>query len=291
MDIDKLKSFCKLIELKTLPEVANVTGLSISGVQRQISTMEKELGYKLFEKKNKLLRPTRNAENFYRECLHIIRAYEKAVVNLGSETKPLEGELIINATQASVSTWMIDDMAEFIASHPEIQFRLRGDDAPVNHLLAYCDLFIREQQDELDKSIVQRFLRSFQFQLYASENYIKKNGTPKTINDLKDHTLIVQGLPNQKLHQELNWYIEFIPQHLQKMIFINSGHGVLRAIEDSLGIGIASNFAEINSKATLIKVLPQMKPKTIDIYLMYPQDTKKLEQINALYNYLIYSYQ
>lgn len=289
MDIDKLKTFCLLMELKTLPEVSKVTRLSTSGVQKQITALEKELGHKLFMKQKKNLKPTIEGENFYRSSLKLIEDYEEALKNLKKISHELTGTFVINSTPSAIGSWLLEDLKDFIQHNSQVQFIFLGDDSPIENLMNQCDVFIRPSS-EVPPLFEKKNLRRFSGFLYATKEYFSSRPLPEKPEDLKNYRIIAHGTERQLLRQGINWHLDYLPRGFQNILYVNSSLGVLKAIENSLGIGIATDFGIEALKNDVVKVLPNLRSKEVEICIVYAKDSLKIQHINMLYDCLIKRY-
>lgn len=286
MDIDKLDTFCLLMEHKTLADVATRKKLSVSGVQRQIASIEAEIGHKLFEKRHRLLKPTGKGEVFYQKSLDIIHEYKQALKDLDEGSAELTGSLVINSTPTAVSSWLASDLGSFINQNPNVRLSLFGSDKSIEQLKTECDVFIRPEEPKLH-GFEQKPVKTFTFYLYASKKYVETNGYPKDIDDLEKHKIILYGSEKNMSIGGVNWYVKYLPQKFQNYVFINSGLGILKAIESSVGIGAISEYG-INTytKSQLVKVLPQLMPYKVDLFFIYPKNSLKKRHLENLYQYL-----
>ena len=273
------------MENKTLVETAKLTKLSVSGVQRQISSMEDELNTQLFVKQNRLLKPTPEGDLFYEHSLKIIDLYEKALSSTQKKDFDLHGEFVINASTSSVASWLMDDLKDFIEKHNQASYVIQADDRPIRQIKNECDVFLRAQDFD-SAEFEQKKIKNFCFKLFASEEYIRKYGTPKDLKDLNHHKILVYGTPKILQHNELNWHLAYIDNIHHNTIFINSGMGILRAIESHLGIGIISTYAGKNSQTKLVDILPNENKHSIDMYMIYLRNTQKKAHIEKLYEHL-----
>lgn len=285
MDIEKLRTFCALIEHKTLQEASKVRQLTVSGVHRQITSLEAEVGKKLFEKQQKWLKPTQEADTFYGYCLDIIKKYDNALAQLKHDSHDFSGQLTINAPTSALDSWLMEDLSGFIHKHPDIHFTLIGDNGPIEKSLNEADVFIRSEPmssfswDSLP-------LRDFTFNLYASTDYLAQKGQPLTPDDLKNHRIIFQGSQAKPLHTDLNWHLQYLPTGYRNILTVSTGLGVYMAVKNSIGIGSISAEA-IRKDAQLIQcVLPQLQSFTRTAYLSYAKDSTKTALVTKLYDYM-----
>ncbi len=76
MNIKALRTFSMIIGKGTLTAAAEVLCISESAASRQISVLESELGFKLFSREKRNLRPTHEGAEFYREVERILYSLE-----------------------------------------------------------------------------------------------------------------------------------------------------------------------------------------------------------------------
>lgn len=281
MDLDKIKTFCLLIEHKTLVEVAKITKLSISGVQRQITSIEDELGVKLFQKQLRLLKPTPEGDRFYQHCLKLLDDYEIALSEVTRDPDDLIGELTISATTSSVASWLMEDLCDFIKENDKIRFIISADDEPIRFLKNVCDVFMRPLDND-SPEFESRFFKTFHYYMAASKEYLKSHGPVETIEDLAHQKIIVYGKVASQWYTDMNWHLSYLPKDFRNLIFINSGLGVTNAVENGIGIGVISDYAIDKSDRGLVKILEDLTPHSIDIYIIYPKNSLKKAQIDKM---------
>jgi DNA-binding transcriptional LysR family regulator len=285
MDLEKIRTFCLLMEHKTLVETAKITKLSISGVQRQIATLEEALGIKLFQKQQRHLKPTPEGDRFYQHCVKMLEGYDHLIEGLSQPSDELMGELFINATGSSIGSWLTEDIANFIKQNPTVRFVLVADDRPVQQIKNECDVFIRPKIEDLG-DLEQRYLRTFSFLVYASKDYLKEHGVPQRPEDLVHHKVIAYGKLHGLAQHGLNWHLDYLPHDFRNMVYINSGLGILKAVERSVGIGVISSDDYSQVPEDLVRLFPDVTPHTVDMYMIYPRNTLKRNHLDSLYAYL-----
>lgn len=285
MDIEKLRTFCAMMEHKTLSEVSKIRRLTVSGVHRQIASLENELGKKLFEKHQKWLKPTTHATLFYTHSLKIIEDYDHALQALNEENEGLIGEFSINASTTSMDTWLMEDLSGFMNSHPDLSFNLIGSNKRIAKIMNEADVFIRTEK--MNSAGWECWpLREFHSNLYASREYIDENGAPQTAEDLKEHRIILQGSPSQPLSADLNWHLSYLPSGYKNTVLVNTGLGVYTAVKNSVGLGIVTVEWIRDKGNDLVPVFTRTKSDGLPVYFVFQKNTAKMKAITKLYDYL-----
>ena len=76
MNLETLKLFCSLVEVKSLTKAGNDIGRSQSMVSTQLRKLEREVGTRLIDRTRNAFQPTPDGEICYRYCQEICRLVE-----------------------------------------------------------------------------------------------------------------------------------------------------------------------------------------------------------------------
>ena len=163
--------------------------LSQSAISRQISALEESLNTSLFHRHARGLVLTEQGEVLYRSVRDMIQNLN-AAESLIAETKERpEGQLRITTTTGLGSTWLAPRMSEFIERYPGIQVSLLISDSDLDLTLREADVAIRITEPT-QPDLVRRHLMQIHTHVYASPDYLKFNGIPKTPEELTQHRII-----------------------------------------------------------------------------------------------------
>ncbi|MEG1002905.1 MAG: LysR family transcriptional regulator, partial [Clostridium sp.] len=86
MQIDSLKYFYEVAELKSISKVANNSHISQPALSHQLSKLEKELGAKLFERSNRGVELTSQGEILYNYAKEIILSHNNLVEEINANS-------------------------------------------------------------------------------------------------------------------------------------------------------------------------------------------------------------
>ena len=139
-----------------------------------------------------------------------------------------------------------------------------------------------------DKSdLIQRKLGMVATNLYASPEYLKENGTPRTPQDLDNHRIIGYGSQNSPL-DAMSWAQrvgrdDTLPR--KATLTVSNVPAMLRAVEAGVGIADLPDYMA-SAVPRLVRVLPDHTGPSFDLYFVYPSDLKRSKRINAFRDFL-----
>ena len=88
--------------------------------------------------------------------------------------------------------WLTPRLGEFIDLYPEIRVTLLTTDEELDLAMREADVAIRLRQPT-QPDLIQRKLFSVHFHAYASPEYLKRFGTPHTLEELDNHRIVLLG--------------------------------------------------------------------------------------------------
>jgi DNA-binding transcriptional LysR family regulator len=286
MDWGKLRSFHAAAEAGSLTSAGERLGISQSAVSRQIAALEEQLGISLFQRHARGLVLTDSGHTLYRSTADMASAALSASAALKDQQETPQGELVVTAPVAFGSTWLVPRLGEFSNLHPDMQLDLRLDDKDYDLLKLEAECAIRLwPADKAD--LIQRKLATVETSLYASPDYLKANGVPRTPLDLDNHRIIAYGDESSPLH-EINFARrvgrdDSLPR--EPALKLNNVFAMLRAVEAGLGIADVPDYMA-GAVPSLVKVLPDHTGPSFDLYFIYPSDLRRSKRIAAFRDFL-----
>lgn len=285
MNRDKLLLFYEVATLKSVTKAADKLESNPPTVSRILKSIEEEVGSDLFTSYPKRMTLTRQGEIFLGQAKRLLLEYEKLNKDLKSSPQEMEGEFNISTNTGVISLIIFDALKDFIKEHQNISFSFTETDIPPDFALRESDIDIRSLRKN-EKDIEAHYLRTDTLGLYASEDYLVRQGTIESLNDFKKHALLV--FPTVRTNQENdnpNWHLLKIPAWNRKIAF-QSTLVMKRAIENGLGVGPLSVKEAENSSTRLIPILPNLFTTSKDLYFMYPDILSDYKVVTELYNHL-----
>ena len=192
MDWDKLKVFHAAAEAGSFTHAGEQLGLSQSAVSRQVSALEQALSVSLFHRHARGLILTEQGELLYRTAHEVFMKLESARAKLTDSRERPNGDLQVTTTVGLGTHWLTPKLGEFIDLYPDIRISVITTDEELDLAMREADVAIRLRQPT-QPDLIQRKLFSVHFHAYAAPEYLKRFGTPRTIEDLDNHRILVLG--------------------------------------------------------------------------------------------------
>jgi DNA-binding transcriptional LysR family regulator len=289
MDWDKLKVFHAAAEAGSFTHAGEQLGLSQSAVSRQVSALEQELSVSLFHRHARGLILTEQGELLYRTAHDVFMKLEAARAKLTDSREKPHGELKVTTTPGIGIHWLTPRLGEFVDLFPDIRLTLITTDEELDLAMREADVAIRLRQPT-QPDLIQRKLFSVHFHAYASAEYLKRAGTPRTLDELDHHRIIILGGSTVPIYlQNRNWLTEVARNGKgprQPVFMINNIMGLLRACQRGLGIALLPDYL-IEENAGLVQLFGEEEGPALDAFFVYPEELKAVARVQAFRDFLV----
>jgi DNA-binding transcriptional LysR family regulator len=286
MDWGKLRSFHAAAEAGSLTSAGDRLGISQSAVSRQIAALEETLGVSLFQRHARGLVLTDAGHTLFRSTMDMAQAAQSANTALRDQQETPQGELIVSAPVAFGSTWLVPRLGNFVKKHPDLHLDLRLEDREYDLLKLEAECAIRLwAADKAD--LIQRKLGTVATNLYASPEYLKTAGMPRTPQDLDNHRIIAYGDESSPL-QEMSFACRVGRDDAPPRpatLKVNNVFAMLRAVDAGLGIADVPDYMA-STMPRLVKVLPENVGPIFDLYFIYPSDLRRSKRVAAFRDFV-----
>lgn len=287
MDWDRLRIFHAVAEAGSFTHAGHELGLSQSAVSRQISALEQELNVPLFHRHARGLILTEQGEMLYRTAHDVFTKLAAAQARLmDSKDKPT-GELRITTTVGLGSIWLTPRIAEFIELYPEISVVLLLEDRELDLAMREADVAIRLRRP-VQPDLIQRKLFTVHYHIYASPDYIRRRGLPKSLGDLDDHAIVSFG-STTAFFTNINW-LETAGRSegdsRRPALKVNSVYGLRRAVETGVGIASLPDYI-VGKESQLVQIAIPAETPEFDTYFVYPEELRDSKRVAVFRDYLV----
>src|SRR6266581_6747120 len=244
MDWDKLKVFHAAAEAGSFTHAGEKLSLSQSAVSRQVSALEQELNAPLFHRHARGLILTEQGEMLYRTAHEVFMKLEAARTKLTDSREKPHGELKIQTTVGLGVSWLTPRLGEFLELYPDIRITLLTTELELDLAMREADVAIRLRLPT-QPDLIQRKLFTMHFHAYASPEYLKRFGTPRSVEDLDRHRIMVLGGNAPNYLQDVHWLTKAGrngKEPREPWFVINNVLGLLRACQRGLGIAMLPDY-------------------------------------------------
>jgi len=287
MDWDKLKIFHTVAEAGSFTNASTILNLSQSAISRQIQALENDLKVQLFERHARGLVLTENGEYLFKSAHEVISRLKDVESNLSGEKDKLHGKLAVTTVVSFGTTWLTPRIKEFMDLHPGIRVELIFDDKELDLSTREADVAIRMRRPKQLNYIQKKFV-NFNYHIYGSNQYLEKNGYPKTIKDLDNHKFITYGRGAPSPVYNPDWVVKLGAKEGKKrksIMKVNSVYGLLLAVQSGVGLAALPDYI-VHNVPNLTKVLPDESGKPTETHFVYPASLKNNAKLIAFRNFL-----
>ncbi len=288
MDWDKLKVFHAAAEAGSFTHAGEQLGLSQSAVSRQVSALEQELSVSLFHRHARGLILTEQGEVLYRTAHDVFMKLEAARAKLTDSRERPNGELKVTTTVGLGINWLTPRLGEFVDLYPDVRINLITTDEELDLAMREADVAIRLRLPT-QPDLIQRKLFSVHFHAYASADYLKRFGTPRTHEDLDSHRILLLGGQVPHYLQNVNWLVDIGRDGKgprTPLLLINNILGVMRACQRGLGIAMLPDYL-VEENGGLMQLFADAGEIALDAYFVYPEELKSVARVQVFRDFLV----
>jgi DNA-binding transcriptional LysR family regulator len=289
MDWDKLKVFHAAAEAGSFTHAGEQLGLSQSAVSRQVSALEAELGVALFHRHARGLILTEQGELLHHTAHDVFMKLEAARAKLTDSREKPHGDLRVTTTPGIGVNWLTPRLGEFIDLYPDIRITLMTTEEELDLAMREADVAIRLRLPT-QPDLIQRKLFSVHFHAYASPEYIKRFGTPRALDELDSHRIVLLGGTTVPAYlQNRNWLIEVARNGKgprTAALVISNVLGVLRACQRGVGIALLPDYL-VEENGGLVQLFGENDAPALDAFFVYPEELKSVARVQVFRDFLV----
>lgn len=186
---DELQVFVSVIESGSISAAAEHMGQTPSAISRTLSRLEAKLETTLINRTTRRMDLTEEGKFFLEKAKQILAQMDELEERLSLRQHVPSGRLRINAASPFMLHAVVPYVAEFRTLYPDIQLELNSNDLVIDLLEQSTDVAIRIGV-LADSTLHARSLGSSPLSILASPAYLKKHGTPTTVEALASHALL-----------------------------------------------------------------------------------------------------
>jgi DNA-binding transcriptional LysR family regulator len=188
-----MKVFRQVVESGSFVGAAERLNLSTAMTSKHLMHLEKHLGTRLLNRSSRNSSLTESGKLFFERCKVILEEVAEAELAVGSVTGVPRGTLRVTAPSWSATRIMVDLLASYRQRYPEVVVDMSFEDRLVDLVADGYDLALRATADPLPAGLIARPLRLMPFVIAASDEYLRRCGTPQSPEDLVNHDCVMIG--------------------------------------------------------------------------------------------------
>jgi len=172
-----LRAFEAAARHESFKAAAEELCLTQSAISHQIRGLEELLGVVLFERSSQGVLLSADGRGYFEQVRACLDSLAGATAELMGET--LEGNLVIGATPAFTSRWLLPRLADFAGANPGIVLEIIPNNAPLAFPDDGTDILIQYGSAPAKGYLVEPFLSTTRFPV-CSPDWLAREGRPES---------------------------------------------------------------------------------------------------------------
>ena len=284
MDWDKLRIFHAVADVGSLTHAGDRLNLSQSAVSRQIRALEESLGATLFHRHARGLILTEQGELLHDATSAMSRRLETASARIKDSEEEVFGELRVTTTFGFGLLWLAPRLPKLYERYPDLKVDLMLEERVLDLPMREADVAIRMKEPS-QADLIRKRLMSVQMLMYASRDYLERNGTPDSLDDISEHRLICQNTDSAQVSAGAQLVQHLLTCNPHSLLTVNNYFGVLQGVLNNLGIGVLPDYV-VQDFPDLVRILPEIESTVVPVFLAYPEELRQSKRISAFRDFV-----
>jgi len=282
--IDLFRIFIRVVDCTSFTRAADTLTMPRSSVSAAIQELEGRVGARLLHRTTRKVTPTQDGLAFYERCQQLVADVEETE-NLFRQTaaRP-SGKLRVDVPGRIGRLVIAPALAEFLDRYPQIDIDLGVTDRSINLIEDRADCVLRVGPLD-DSSLIARPLGELALINVASPAYLSHHGTPRTLDDLRNHLAVNYASPTSGRVEGWEWIENGVAKMvaMRGRVTVNSAEAYIACCLAGLGlIQIPAYDVRRHLDAgDLVDVLENHRAAPLPLTLLYPHREHLSRRLNV----------
>ena len=283
-DWNRARAFLVTAEEGSLSAAARALGMTQPTLGRQVDALEEELGVILFERAGRGLVLTPSGLELLDHVREMGEAAGRMSLAASGQAHEIEGKIAITASEIYSAHYLPPAIARLRKEAPGIEIELVATNDTKDLRRREADIAVRSFRPE-QPDLIARKVGDDTGRLYGARAYLESLGSPNTLVQLADATLIGFDETSQLVDGMKHYGFAFT---LANMRVISASHLVqIELVRAGVGLGvfpdrIAAKFPE------LVAVLPEItQPMVFPIWLTTHREVHTSRRVRLVFDILV----
>ncbi|MCI3943991.1 LysR family transcriptional regulator [Pseudomonas syringae] len=272
--LQNMRAFSCVAQAGSFTAAAAVLDTTTANVSRAVSNLEAHLQTRLLNRTTRRIALTEAGKRYLLRCEQILASVEEAEAEASDAHARPAGQLKVHSMPGVGQHYVIDAIARYRRSHPDVAFDLTMTHRVPDLLEEGYDVSIVLASELADSGFVSQRLGITYSIVCASPEYVKTFGMAHKPADLLNHACLRLVSPVFPLEKWL-----FDGPDGQEMVtinssplLVNSADAMKTAISSGMGVGILPIYSAIDGlrNGTLVRVLSDYRSQELNLYAIYP---------------------
>ncbi len=258
---------------------SKILGIAQPTVARKLDALEHALNTTLFERDTRGANPTESARRLLAKAEELEAAADAFANEAASllRARPIR----VTAFTTNLSGQVSDIFTTYALDHPGIEFQFIPSANFVDILGGEADIGMRLTSTPPEDELICRHVSTAEFGVYASKDYIKRHGAPRSVEDLKDHAIINMEVGQH--HMISKWIMTHADP--KRVVVTTAEHTIAHAtIKAGRGVGV-ENLRMARSYADLELCFGPIPELAMPHMILVNPDAYRRAEVKAFVKY------
>jgi DNA-binding transcriptional LysR family regulator len=293
LSLDDLAVFVRVVERGGFAAAARELRVPTSTVSRAIERLEARAEARLLHRTTRSVRPTSEGRELFTSVASPVAALRSAARSVEPVTRQPTGRLRVSVPGDLFATFLAEVMVAFAERYPLVGLDFKLTNEPSDLVNEGLDVALRAAARLPDSSLVVRKLGQLEHRLYASPDYLRKHGAPKSIAELSSHRCIVfRGVELTRTWRLRNSRGD-VDVKIRGAMGGDDFAFVRAAAIAGGGIGLLPHLLGSTDEANerLVRVLPELSARGATLYIVYPSAKKVPLRVTAFRDFVVEAFE
>ncbi len=292
MALENLASFVMAVDRGSLTGAAKALGVPKSTISRRLARLEEALGQQLVLRTSRAFRLTEAGEALYRRSAPALLDLDAAMDATRDAAAEPVGPLRITApVDLGSSTAFASAMIRFAATWPRLRLTVDLSDRMVDLVAEGVDVGCRLHTGPLEDraSLKVRRLRQLEMGLFATRDYLDREGRPDHVEALNTHALVRIELPGGSSPWPLLGQLpdlEGPDRPAGSGLTTTSMNFAAAAVAAGAGIGLLPVLVANALPTAVERVLPELDVAAPTLSLVWPSSRQLSPRVRAFVDFM-----
>ncbi|QFZ82459.1 LysR family transcriptional regulator [Variovorax paradoxus] len=272
--LGSIELFCLAAESGGFTSAALAAGVTPAAVSRSISRLEKRLGLRLFVRTTRSVRLTDAGRVYFAQCRQALAQLAEAEREVTGQQSLPSGTLRISVPTTYGHHRILPMLPAFRERFPDIRLHVHLSNRNIDFVEEGYDMAVRVRAQP-DSTLIARHLEDADLVVVATRKYLRKAGTPRTLDDLAAHECIQFELPSSG--RRISWL--FKENGKDREVFADSAYSCSDEVLGGVtlaksGAGLFQTYRFVVEKeladGALVEVLKPFAGRSRPYTLLYP---------------------
>ena len=290
-NLDALLIFARVAELTSFTRAAESLGIQKGRVSTVVRGLERDLGVALLHRTTRTVQLTEDGRAFYARARALLAEVEELQTMFSRHDAPLRGRLRVDMPTVLAQSVVVPALPQLLAAHPQLELELSSTDRRVDLVQEGFDCVVR-LGSIVDETLIARPLGKLRMINAASPSYLARYGTPHTLDDLRSqghqmvhYTWTLGGKLAGWEYPDGDAYASLMLPGAMQVNSVQTYHAAGLA-----GVGLIqagySALAQHIERGALVEVLPDLRPKPLDAWLVVAHRRNLSQRVRAFMNWI-----